>query len=480
MAVVSRVRLLSIPILLFACCCVASVSARAEDQCYTCHQGQGDKPSTLFRRDIHHAKGVTCAGCHGGNAASEDMEKAMDKGAGFIGIPKGDSVSQMCKKCHAGEFEKLGGSIHATLSTTGKESIVQCTTCHNAHGIVAVKDPASPVYPLNLPATCARCHSNPSYMRTYNPSLPVDQMEKYRTSVHGTLNANGDPKPADCASCHGSHDILSVKDVKSRVYPVNLPAVCSECHSNAEYMKQYGIPTDQFEKYSKSVHGVALLEKHDVGAPACNSCHGNHGATPPGVESISNVCGTCHALNAELFSSSPHKKAFDEMGLPECETCHSNHDIVPATSAMLGTSDDAVCVRCHSESDNPAGYRVAMVMRQLTDSLQNAEAWARQLVDDAEQKGMEISEAKFKLRDVRQAELEARTTVHAFDEEKFRGVADKGLITAAVVTADAQEAVHEYYFRRTGLGVATLIITILAGALYLFIRRLERRTGSSG
>ena len=65
-------------------------------------------------------------------------------------------------------------------------------------------------------------------------------------------------------------------------------------------MKEYGIPTDQYEKYSKSVHGVALLQKHDLGAPACNKCHGNHGATPPGVESISKVCGTCHALNADL------------------------------------------------------------------------------------------------------------------------------------------------------------------------------------
>lgn len=410
----------------------------------------------------------------------EDMEKAMDPRGGFIGVPKGDSVSQVCKKCHPSEFEKLGGSVHAKLSTTGKEHIVQCTTCHNIHGIVAVKDPTSPVYPLNLPATCARCHSNASYMRTYNPSLPVDQMDKYRTSVHGTLNGNGDPKPAECANCHGSHDILSAKDVKSRVYPINLPAVCSGCHSNAEYMKQYGIPTDQFEKFAKSVHGVALLEKNDVSAPACNKCHGNHGATPPGVESISKVCGTCHALNADLFSSSPHKKAFDDMGLPECETCHSNHDIVPATPAMLGTSDDAVCARCHSDTDRQAGYRVANVMRLLADSLQLAEARARGLVDDAEQKGMEIGEAKFKLRDVRQAELEARTMVHAFDEEKFREVTTKGLSTAAVVTVDAQDAVHEYYFRRSGLGIATLIITILAGALYLFIRRLERRPGGSG
>jgi len=304
--------------------------------------------------------------------------------------------------------------------------------------------------------------------------LPIDQMEKYRTSVHGMLNAKGDPKTAECASCHGSHDIRSAKDVKSKVYATNLPATCSACHSNAEYMKEYKIPTDQFEKFSKSVHGIALLKKHDVGAPACNNCHGNHGATPPGVESISKVCGTCHALNADLFSSSPHKKAFDELRLPECETCHGNHEIVAATTELLGTSPEAVCSRCHSETEKPKGFHAAGAMRQLTDSLESTEKHARTLIDEAEQKGMEIAEAKFKLRDARQARLQARTMVHSFNEQKFRETIDKGLSTTALVTEEGRQAIDEYYFRRIGLGVATLIITVLAVSLYLFIQRIER------
>ncbi len=68
-----------------------------------------------------------------------------------------------------------------------------------------------------------------------------------------------------------------------------------------------------------------LLEKGDLSSPSCNDCHGNHGAVPPGVESISKVCGTCHVLNMELFEQSPHKKAFDENDYPECESCHGNH-----------------------------------------------------------------------------------------------------------------------------------------------------------
>ncbi len=458
------------------------------DQCVSCHNDLETPEAKLFQHDIHRMKGLSCADCHGGNRYAEDMDQAMDKKAGYIGVPKGDQISSMCAKCHGdaekmkqyhsslptNQFENLKESVHGRLDLTGNARIAQCSTCHNAHGIVSVKNPASPVYPLNIPATCAKCHANPTYMRTYDPSLPVDQLEKYRTSIHGIRNKKGDPKPAECASCHGSHDIKSVHDAKSSVYPLNIPATCAHCHSDAAYMKQYGIPTDQFEKYSLSVHGVALLKKHDISAPACNSCHGNHGAVPPGVESISKVCGTCHALNADLFSSSPHKKAFDERKLPECETCHSNHEILTPTEKMLGTTADAVCSRCHTEKENPKGFIAAQQMRTLMDSLIHEEAKAKMLVNEAEQRGMEVSDAEYKLRDAHQALLQSRTAVHAFNEEKFAETVKPGLATAALVEGEAKGAVEEYYFRRMGLGVATLIITILAVSLFLYIRRLEK------
>jgi predicted CXXCH cytochrome family protein len=461
----------------------------AADQCRTCHESLGDRPSLLFKNDVHSSKGISCADCHGGNPKSEEMEQAMDKQAGFIGVPKGDDISITCAACHGNpekmksygstlptnQWKLLQTSVHGKLSITGKEHIAQCTTCHGAHGVVSVKNPSSPVYPLNIVKTCGRCHSNASFMRNYNPSLPIDQVEKYRTSVHGVLNTKGDTKAAECASCHGSHEIRSAKDVKSLVYPINLPATCGRCHSDTERMKGYNIPTDQFEKFSSSVHGMALLQKHDVSAPACNDCHGNHGATPPGVESVSKVCGTCHALNADLFSSSPHKKAFDERKLPECETCHSNHDIIATTDKLLGVSEEAICSRCHSEQENVKGFVVAAMMLNLIDSLETTALHASTLLDEAEQKGMEVSEAKFKLRDAYQARLQSRTAVHSFNEEQFKEVVNKGLGVAAAVAVEGQQAIDEYYFRRFGLGIATLIISIVAVSLYLTIKRIERK-----
>jgi hypothetical protein len=452
----------------------------------------GDRPSELFRRDIHFQKGITCAGCHGGDAASDDMEISMSKERGFTGVPKGNDISRACAACHsdaermkqfgsalpANQMQNLERSAHGKLSITGTESILQCTTCHGSHGILQVKHPRSPVSPLNVVKTCSGCHANAGYIRSYNPALPVDQLEKYRTSVHGARNAKGDVKAAECANCHGGHDILPAADVRSRTHALNLPRVCAGCHSDTDYMKQYGIPTSQFEEFAQSVHGVALLEKRDVSAPACNDCHGNHGATPPGVESISRVCGTCHALNADLFSASPHKKAFDDMGLPECEACHGNHAIARATSALLGTGPDATCSQCHGDGDR--GYMVAATFRALTDSLEAAALRAHELVEEADQKGMDVEELRFKLRDARQARLEVRTIVHAFDEVRFKEVTDKGLDVTSAVSTEADGLIGEFFFRRIGLGISTLIISLLAISLYLYIRRIERRQQERG
>ncbi len=466
----------------------ASWSLAAVDQCLTCHKDLDDKPSKLFLEDVHYKAGLTCSSCHGGNSSKDDMEEAMSPSNGFIGVPRRDKISEVCSKCHSnndymkkhnpniltGQFENLKASVHGKLSLDGRGMIVQCITCHNAHGIKNVRDSRSPVYPTNVPQTCNKCHGDASFMQTYNPSLTVDQLTKYRTSVHGVLNAKGNIKTAECASCHGSHNILTSKDVRSKVYKLNIPATCGKCHSDKEYMKSFAIPTDQLEKYTKSVHGVAVFEKQDLSAPVCNDCHGNHGATPPGLESISKVCGTCHALNAELFSASPHKKAFDDNRYPECETCHGKHEIFIAADKLLGVGKDAVCMQCHSETKNTKGFFVAKEMKKLIDSLGISDSLAKNFIFQAEQKGMDVEETKFKMREIHQARLEARTIVHAFNKAKFEAVTSKGFKASEVTIGEAKAAIGEFYFRRYGLGVAVIIISLLILGIFFYIKKIEK------
>ena len=93
------------------------------------------------------------------------------------------------------------------------------------------------------------------------------------------------------------------------------------------------LPTTQLADYQKSVHYSALTRGNDLSAPTCNDCHGNHGAAPPGVGAVANVCGTCHAIFATKFQSSVHAQIFDK----GCVECHSNHAVLKPSDDMLGT-----------------------------------------------------------------------------------------------------------------------------------------------
>ena len=195
---------------------------------------------------------------------------------------------------------------------------------------------------------CGTCHSDVEKMRQYQ--LPTDQLAKYQTSVHGQRLATGDTRVAICTDCHGVHDIKKASDPTAAVYPLNVPKLCSSCHSDATLMAPYGIPTDQFEIYQNSVHGKALLVNQDVRAPTCASCHGSHDAKPPGSSEVVGVCGKCHTATQALYEQSKHARL--EVG-PKCWTCHGTHDVVKPdeTRFFHPSPPDIDCTTCHNPGD---------------------------------------------------------------------------------------------------------------------------------
>ncbi len=469
----------SVIIIIFSCRFSPELKAQetqSKDQCYNCHaqlDGRVKAPADLFKNDIHFKKGIACAACHGGDSKEEDMDKAMNKNAGFIGVPKGAQVLKICAKCHSTEYTKLMGSVHGE-SSTGKGIIINnCVTCHGIHNIIPVKSPGSKVSGANIVNTCSGCHNNASFMRNYNPGISTDQLEKYKTSIHGQKVFQGDNKVATCAACHGSHDIKNVKDPASHVYPTNIPGTCNKCHGDAEYMKEYKIPTDQYEKYKTSVHGIALLEKGDKNAPSCNRCHGDHGAAPPEVSSVTKVCGTCHALNAQMFDESPHKSAFEKENKPDCIVCHNNHGILHPTEEMLGAGSKSVCVKCHQSGDN--GFKTSVMMKNMIDSLVKDVDIANNSLHEAEQKGMDISDAKFDYNDIKKVLITSANIVHYSNMEKFIANIDEGFKITDKAKITGIDAVKDYYFRRLGLGVSTFFITLLVVALYYKLKKIEKK-----
>ena len=394
-------------------------SAQKKSSCIDCHVRLDDprlsNPAKNFTNDIHRARGLSCNDCHGGDPNADTSQAAKDPSKGFLGKPK----------------------------------------------------------TLDIPAYCGKCHSDANLMKKFNPSLRVDQEREYYTSVHGRLLKSGEQKVATCISCHTVHGIRAVNDPLSSVYPLNVADTCAKCHGNADYMRDFKIPTDQVSKFKTSVHAKALYGKQDLSAPTCNDCHGNHGATPPGIASVANVCGQCHARQAELFQTSPHKAAFDQKGLAECITCHSNHAIATPTDQMIGTGQGALCINCHTTGDK--GFVAAGQMRSRIDQLIAATDKSSQILNLAERKGMEVSKPKFELKGARDALTHARVLIHSSSAAEVEKVAAPGLEVAGKGYQAGLDALAELSFRRKGLAVSLVFILFLALLVYLKIRQIEAR-----
>jgi len=304
--------------------------------------------------------------------------------------------------------------------------------------------------------------------------LPTGQVQQYWTSVHGQRLKTGDHKVATCVGCHGAHGILPASHAQSRVFPANVPSTCGHCHSNPAYMAEYKIPTDQEEQYRRGVHAELLLVKRDFSAPACNDCHGNHGAFPPGVASIAEVCGQCHANNAAFFIKSPHKPAFDKLGLPECVTCHSNHEIHLAGDAMLGGQEGTTCRRCH-EPDSP-GYQGAVKMREGIERLKTVMTDTEAMLTRASTMGMEVSEEDYAYREqVRPQLIKVRTETHLADPAAVTAAVEEAITAAAASEVSAKATLAQANARRRNLLLPLGLIVLVMVLLYAKLRQLERR-----
>jgi predicted CXXCH cytochrome family protein len=327
-----------------------------------------------------------------------------------------------------------------------------------------------------IPGLCGGCHSDAQFMRQFNPNIRVDQVAEYLTSGHGErLMEADDPDVATCVDCHPAHRIRRVTDSQSSVYVTNVVDTCGRCHASSAMMATRSIGTDQVAAYRASVHGRMLFEQGDRSAPVCNDCHGNHGAAPPGVSSVHNVCGQCHLVMADHFGNSKHQVIFDAMGMPECATCHGNHAIEAASDALLTTVSARVCLQCHRPDDERG--RAFLNMAAIIDSLHEASARSLDALHEAENMGMEVSQALFELEDVNDAVHRARSAVHTFQVDLVRQETQAGLEVALRGLERGEEALRENRFRRVGLGLSSAVILLLIGALILKIRDMDARAG---
>jgi hypothetical protein len=206
-----------------------------EKTCGQCHAnvkfvrehalGPGPTPEELFKGSVHRESGkVTCTSCHG----SHNLRSLIDPKSSVFR----SNIPETCGACHPEITRVYGESIHGVLAARGRSDAPTCTTCHGIHGIKAKVDPSSPVNERRIAVTtCPQCHALQRVTREYG--MTASPVKSYLTSFHGLSYQGGDPYVADCASCHGVHDILPPSDPKSTVNKNNLQKTCGQCHPGA-------------------------------------------------------------------------------------------------------------------------------------------------------------------------------------------------------------------------------------------------------
>ena len=326
----------------------------SNDECLACHGDPGmtkevnGKAISLyvnpeaFRNAIHGGM-FTCVDCHA-DIKSSPHENTPAK------------VS--CARCHADEQAAYERSDHAKAIKAGDGSAATCVDCHgSAHELLPASDPKSRVNHGNVPATCGGCHGQKFVMarsgRSNQPFL------SYQDSVHGRRVAAGSEKAAVCTDCHGSHEILSAKDVQSPIFKFNVPNTCGKCHSGV------------LEEYTESIHGQAIARGNWL-APVCTDCHGIHSIqahedpnSPVSAQNLARLtCARCHegvrlsqefgvlGRRATTYLESYHGLA-SKLGsqvVANCASCHGAHDILPSSdprSTISRANLVTTCGRCH-------------------------------------------------------------------------------------------------------------------------------------
>lgn len=193
-------------------------------QCATCHEDQSHE----FQKSVHaeeqrkgNAAAPDCALCHGGaHELLKPKTEAFRK-----------ALPDQCGMCHTDISEQYKTSIHGQAVAQGIGQAPVCSDCHGSHGILRPSNANSPVSRTHVRDTCGGCHGNVQLSRQMK--MPEDRLVSFDESFHGLAAKAGNQTVANCASCHGVHNILPSADAKSTINPKNLPVTCGQCHPGA-------------------------------------------------------------------------------------------------------------------------------------------------------------------------------------------------------------------------------------------------------
>jgi hypothetical protein len=383
----------------------------------------------------------------------------------ILSILPGWAADMSCLTCHEKQKKEFAVSVHG-------EAGVTCVDCHGgnpsltnetAHVTDNFKRPDNKKAIAEL---CASCHSDIRKMNPYG--IPADQLERYKTSKHGTqLFEHDDQKVATCTDCHGVHDILKAKSPQARTYPSNIPATCGRCHSDEKLMSQYKLPADVVAQYKTSYHAYMVLEKGDLSAPTCITCHGNHGATPPGTAEVGQVCGKCHGRQRDLFEKSPHAEAAKAGAFSECVSCHGNHAIQKASVVLFGKA----CVQCHASDPKQLALRDQLV--GMIESSKGAFERAKLRVHDATVQGLATEDEQLLLQEANTQITQLEAMQHTLKQDEMRPAATRAEDVVADILRDVNHLERVEQLKRHALVPIWIFLGVMAVIFWAKRRQLS-------
>lgn len=250
-----------------------------------------------------------------------------------------------CLACHgkASAIKKGSGSSVFVDKAKYEASVHGANGCISCHADIAenpehLKAPGkTPVKPV----ACAPCHEKSD--------------KSFGRSAHATALKGGNSAAAQCADCHGKHEILPARSAGSPVSRAHLTDTCGKCHPE--------IVTE----FQESTHGQAMA-KGIKEAPSCTDCHSDHaikdlrGLSP--IKVAADVCADCHSsqkMNSkfdlpgnrvETFYQSYHGMAakLGSSKTANCASCHGFHRILPSSDPKSMVHKDNLiktCGKCH-------------------------------------------------------------------------------------------------------------------------------------
>jgi hypothetical protein len=184
---------LTVAVMVFAACQLwirgaAPAPQPSTDDCLQCHADSG-MAATRHKRPDALGSTVVAGENLSLQVTPESLKGSAHEGlsctdchAGIQELPHAEKLPMPSCSCHSDVESEMKEGIHAP-SGSASALVPRCADCHGAHQIRPRSDPASSIYPTNIPTTCGACHSNTKGME----ALGVRQsnpLENFLTSDH--------------------------------------------------------------------------------------------------------------------------------------------------------------------------------------------------------------------------------------------------------------------------------------------------------